>query len=111
MSYAVSIRIWCDTDGCQNVWEETWINRGGASKTFAGTLAADQGWAIPGFPGSKDPKKAWCPDHAAGKITRRPPLARFSQGCEEHSDWFYSKTAWERHLREEHRSERTEVVE
>lgn len=63
MSYMVAVTISCDADGCDTSFTTTRVNAGGLNKTWAGALAAQQGWWIPGRPGSHDPKAARCPKH------------------------------------------------
>ena len=64
MSYTVSITIRCDAYPCVKSIIFGAEQKGGLSKTFAGLLAKNRGWYIPGYPGSYDPKRALCPDHA-----------------------------------------------
>ena len=64
MTYSVVIEIYCDHPGCKAVIRQVRMNRGGLSKTWAGYLASREGWQIPGYDATKDPKKALCPKHA-----------------------------------------------
>lgn len=67
MSYKVTIRIACDHDGCAAGWNESRVNRGGLTKTWAGYLARERaGWYTGGHAGGpSDPKVAYCPAHRA----------------------------------------------
>jgi hypothetical protein len=64
VSYQVEVVIACDDKDCSAQYIRRRINEGGLSKTFAGNMAAENGWWIPGGKTSRaDPKKAYCPKH------------------------------------------------
>jgi hypothetical protein len=65
MSYYVEVRVECDHEDCDESLRIGRRNQGGLNKTWAGFMAAREGWWVRGVSGSTDPKVAYCPQHRA----------------------------------------------